>query len=76
MSGHFESQGMTLQYVEVSSRDIFESGQLYEGLSRATELRGLIVTGFPREQLSMDKDVLAFYEIQSGKASNRTPSYH
>ena len=57
-----KSQGMTLEYVEVSSKDIFESGQLYVALSRATSLDGLNVTGFSREQLPMDKDVLEFYK--------------
>jgi ATP-dependent DNA helicase PIF1 len=56
-----KSQGMTLDYVEVSSQDIFESGQLYVALSRATHLDGLRLTGFKREQLPMDKDVLEFY---------------
>jgi ATP-dependent DNA helicase PIF1 len=56
-----KSQGMTLEYVEVSSRDIFESGQLYVALSRATHLNGLKVTGFKREQLPMDMDVMKFY---------------
>jgi len=44
-----KSQGMTLEYVEVSSRDIFETGQLYVGLSRATKLQGLTVTGLNRK---------------------------
>lgn len=57
-----KSQGMTLEYVDVSSEDIFEDGQLYVGLSRATKLEGLTVTGYSREQTSMDKDVLEFYE--------------
>ncbi|CZR60667.1 related to 5`-3` DNA helicase [Phialocephala subalpina] len=57
-----KSQGMTLEYVEVSSRDIFESGQLYVALSRATHLDpGLRLTGFKRNQLPMDPDVLQFY---------------
>ena len=56
-----KSQGMTLKYVEVSSRDIFESGQLYVALSRATHLEGLRVTGFSRNQLPMDPTVLEFY---------------
>jgi ATP-dependent DNA helicase PIF1 len=56
-----KSQGMTLEYVEVSSQDIFESGQLYVALSRATHLGGLRLTGFQRKQLPMDKDVLEFY---------------
>jgi hypothetical protein len=53
---------MTLDHVEVSSNAIFESGQLYVGLSRATELEGLTVTGYSREQLEMDEDVLRFYD--------------
>ncbi|KAG0649175.1 DNA repair and recombination helicase PIF1 [Hyphodiscus hymeniophilus] len=57
-----KSQGMTLDNVEVSSDAIFESGQLYVGLSRATKLEGLKVTGYSREQLEMDEDVLDFYK--------------
>ncbi len=57
-----KSQGMTLDYVEVSSKDIFESGMLYVALSRATHLEGLRLTGFERKQLPMDKDVLEFYD--------------
>jgi ATP-dependent DNA helicase PIF1 len=56
-----KSQGMTLEHVEVSSNDIFESGQLYVGFSRATKLDGLTVTGYSRAQLSPDEDVLEFY---------------
>ena len=56
-----KSQGMTLEYVEVSSQDIFESGQLYVALSRATHLGGLRLTGFQRKQLPMDNAVLEFY---------------
>lgn len=56
-----KSQGMTLEHVEVSSNDIFESGQLYVGFSRATKLEGLTVTGYSREQLSTDEDLLEFY---------------
>ncbi|EPE26994.1 P-loop containing nucleoside triphosphate hydrolase [Glarea lozoyensis ATCC 20868] len=57
-----KSQGMTLQYAEVSSRGLFETGQLYVGLSRVTSLEGLIVTGFSREKTVMDPDVIEFYE--------------
>ena len=57
-----KSQGMTLQHVNVSSKDIFETGQLYVGLSRATTLDGLTLTGYSREQILMDKEVLAFYK--------------
>jgi len=56
-----KSQGMTLEYVEVSSKDMFETGQLYVALSRATHLDGLRLTGFERRQIPTDKDVLDFY---------------
>lgn len=51
-----------MQYVEVNSRDIFETGQLYVGLSRATSVNGLTVTGLNRKVLEMDPDVLDFYK--------------
>jgi ATP-dependent DNA helicase PIF1 len=57
-----KSQGMTLQYIEVLSRDIFEKGQFYVALSRGTTLAGLTVTGYTREQLPVDSDVVEFYE--------------
>lgn len=57
-----KSQGMTMEHVEVSRNDIFESGQLYVALSRATKLEGLTVTGYSREQIAMDEDVVDFYQ--------------
>ncbi|RFU33705.1 hypothetical protein B7463_g2640, partial [Scytalidium lignicola] len=57
-----KARGMTLKHVEVSSRDLFEPAQLYDGLSRAISIEGLTVTGFTRDQLSMDEDVLQFYK--------------
>ncbi|CAD6447576.1 6887ceac-6bba-4de0-bb21-b25e1afc4bfb-CDS [Sclerotinia trifoliorum] len=57
-----KSQGMTMEHVEVSRKDIFESGQLYVALSRATKLEGLTVTGYSREQIAMDEDVVDFYQ--------------
>jgi ATP-dependent DNA helicase PIF1 len=57
-----KSQGMTLEYLEVSSKDIFERGQLYVALSRGTSLEGTTLTGYTREQLPVDSDVVEFYE--------------
>jgi ATP-dependent DNA helicase PIF1 len=57
-----KSQGMTLNYVEVSSQDIFEPGQMYVGFSRATTIEGLTVTGDSMHQMKMDQDILKFYE--------------
>ncbi|TVY49195.1 ATP-dependent DNA helicase [Lachnellula occidentalis] len=59
-----KSQGMTLEYVEVCSDRHFESGQLYVGLSRATKLEGLTVTGASREQITMPSEVVEFYESE------------
>lgn len=56
-----KSQGMTMDHVEVSRKDIFESGQLYVALSRATSLEGLTVTGYSQEEIAMDEDVVEFY---------------
>jgi len=69
-----KSQGMTLEHVEVSSNDIFESGQLYVGFSRATKLEGLTVTGYSREQLSPDEDVLEFYNNAQWEDLGHRPS--
>ncbi|CZT52266.1 uncharacterized protein RSE6_13561 [Rhynchosporium secalis] len=56
-----KSQGMTLDFIEVSSNDMFEKGQLYVALSRGTNIEGVTLTGRKREQLSNDSDVLEFY---------------
>ena len=56
-----KSQGMTLDYIEVSSQDIFETGQFYVALSRGTNMDGVTVTGFSRDQLPLDEDVVEFY---------------
>ncbi|KAL2072070.1 hypothetical protein VTL71DRAFT_11413 [Oculimacula yallundae] len=68
-----KSQGMTLDYVEISSRDIFETGQLYVALSRATDLSGLRLTGFNRKQLPMDPHVLKFYTETKWEKLERPP---
>ena len=68
-----KSQGMTLDYVEVSSKDIFETGQLYVALSRATNLSGLRLTGFNRRQLPTDPDVLKFYTETKWEKLERRP---
>jgi ATP-dependent DNA helicase PIF1 len=68
-----KSQGMTLDFVHASSQHIFESGQLYVALSRATHLDGLTLTGFNRTQLKMDPDVLQFYTETKWEKLERPP---
>jgi ATP-dependent DNA helicase PIF1 len=64
-----KSQGMTLDYVDISSKDVFEPGQLYVGLSRGTSLEGLTLSGNSRKQLPTDPDVLSFYETTEWESS-------
>ncbi|CZR68706.1 related to 5`-3` DNA helicase [Phialocephala subalpina] len=71
-----KSQGMTLDYVEVSSRYLFESGQLYVALSRATSLEGLTVTGFSRKQIGVDPEVVKFYKNTNWETFSSTPPKH
>ncbi|PBP18910.1 ATP-dependent DNA helicase PIF1 [Diplocarpon rosae] len=56
-----KSQGMTLDYIEVSSKEVFEKGQLYVALSRATQIEGVTVTGSSRLQLPSDDNIIEFY---------------
>lgn len=59
-----KSQGMTLENVVVSRKHLFANGQLYVGLSRATAIEGLTVTGYAKEQFtveSADDNVIKFY---------------
>lgn len=57
-----KSQGMTLDYIEVSSQKIFQGGQTYVALSRGTSLEGLTVTGYDRNLIAADSTVVEFYE--------------
>jgi ATP-dependent DNA helicase PIF1 len=67
-----KSQGMTLNSIEVSSKDLFEPGQLYVGLSRATSLEGLVLSRSSRKQLYTDPEVLSFYEETEWESSTTT----
>ncbi|KAL0252570.1 hypothetical protein I308_101962 [Cryptococcus tetragattii IND107] len=56
MSIH-KSQGQTLDRVRVDLGKVFEKGQAYVALSRATSLEGLQVTGFTAEKVMAHRKV-------------------
>ena len=59
MSIH-KSQGQTLQYCRIDLRRVFEKGQAYVALSRATSLDGLQVIGFHPSKVMAHPKVIAW----------------
>ena len=58
-----KSQGMTIPNLEVSLRGVFEFGQAYVALSRATCMKGLIINNLDRNGFRAHPTVKKFYEI-------------
>lgn len=57
-----KAQGMTIPLLQVSFNGIFEYGQAYVALSRATDLQGLSLTGtFRKEAVKAHPQVKQFY---------------
>ncbi|KAG7898101.1 hypothetical protein KL935_004654 [Ogataea polymorpha] len=56
-----KSQGQTLPLVQIDLRNIFERGQAYVALSRATHRRGLQVRNFNPSRILTHEKVVAFY---------------
>ncbi|KKF95469.1 DNA repair and recombination protein pif1 mitochondrial [Ceratocystis platani] len=56
-----KAQGQTLERVSVDLRRIFEKGQAYVALSRATSQAGLRVLGFEKNKIMAHPKVTAFY---------------
>jgi ATP-dependent exoDNAse (exonuclease V) alpha subunit len=57
-------QGLTLSHVEADLRGVFDPGQMYVMLSRASTSDGLIVRGFHPRAIMVDPVVREFYSIQ------------
>ena len=56
-----KAQGQTLQRVKVDLGRVFEKGQAYVALSRATSQAGLQVTGFDPRKVMVHPKVIEFY---------------
>lgn len=71
-----KAQGQTLERVTVNLGKIFEKGQAYVALSRATSQAGLRVLGFEKSKVMAHPDVIAFYNklYSAEEALGRKPS--
>lgn len=56
-----KSQGMTIPYLSVSFQGMFEYGQAYVALSRATDLEGLFLEKFNASTIKANEKVKRFY---------------
>ena len=55
-------QGMTLDFVDVGLKDVFEVGQTYVALSRARSLEGLQVDTFDPTKVLVSAEALEFHK--------------
>ena len=55
-------QGITLDYVELDMKNIFEDGQAYVALSRARKLEGLCIKNFDEKKIFSNKKAVEFYK--------------
>jgi hypothetical protein len=67
-----KSQGMTITDLEVSFNGMFEYGQAYVSLSRATDFDRLKLKGYQRYAVKSSKEVNEFYK----KLGYKTESFH
>jgi len=57
-----KAQGMTLERVELSLKNVFECGQAYVALSRCTALEGLRLDDFSQDKVRAHPTVLSYYK--------------
>jgi ATP-dependent DNA helicase PIF1 len=57
-----KSQGATIPLLEVDAKKVFAAGQLYVAISRATDLRGLVVKNLFRRAIICSPVVKKFYD--------------
>lgn len=57
-----KAQGQTIEYVKVDLKHVFEMGQAYVALSRATCMEKLQVLNFDRKLVKAHPKVTEFYE--------------
>ena len=69
-----KSQGMTLDYVQVDLKNVFEAGQAYVALSRAKSMEGLQVLSFDENKFWCEDKVVKFYQGFEGKQSTAHPT--
>lgn len=68
-----KSQGMTLDRVVVSLKNVFEDGQAYVALSRARSPDGILVQDYDARRVRANDRVLAFYKTLSFGATYHKP---
>merc|ERR1712217_573116 len=57
-----KSQGMSIDYLEVDLKNVFEAGQAYVALSRARTLDGLRVLSYDPRKFWTSAKVVEFYK--------------
>ena len=69
-----KSQGMTLHGLRAYMGKIFEFGQAYVALSRATDWEGLQISGYRREVIKADPTVKKYYDDMSAANAHLSKS--
>ncbi|KAI5958455.1 PIF1 [Candida pseudojiufengensis] len=70
-----KSQGQTLSRVKVDLKRVFENGQSYVALSRATSREGLQVLNFLESKVTSNPKVIKFYKSLQSVYGNKNSEY-